>query len=136
MIITSNSESSLPDAFLRRCVYYNIPFPDRETLERIVLSRLALSDALPPMMAEAVDFLLRLQEPEVVLDKRPGTAELLNWLIALRGLGITDSLPLRGQPGAQRALTTLAKLAPDQERVADEFEAWLTRGADAAKVAA
>jgi MoxR-like ATPase len=136
VVVTSNSESSLPDAFLRRCVYYNIPFPNRETLERIVLSRFAMDDALPPMMGEAVDFLLRLQDPEVALDKRPGTAELLNWLIALRGLGIVDSLPMRGQPGAQRALTTLAKLVPDQERVAEEFEAWLTGGADAVKVAA
>jgi MoxR-like ATPase len=136
VIVTSNSESSLPDAFLRRCVYYNIPFPDRVTLERIVLSRFAMADPVPPMMAEAVDFLLRLQEPEVVLDKRPGKAELLNWLIALRGLGIVDSLPLRGQPSAQRALTTLAKLAPDQERVAEEFEAWLTTGPETAKLAA
>jgi hypothetical protein len=90
---------------------------------------------LTPMMAEAVDFLLRLQEPEVALDKRPGTAELLNWLTALRGFGIKESLPLRGQPGAQRALTTLAKLATDQERVTEEFEAWLVRGAKAAKAA-
>jgi MoxR-like ATPase len=135
VVVTSNSESSLPDAFLRRCVYYNIPFPDRDTLERIVLSRFASANELTPMMAEAVDFLLRLQEPEVALDKRPGTAELLNWLTALRGFGIKESLPLRGQPGAQRALTTLAKLATDQERVTEEFEAWLVRGAKAAKAA-
>jgi MoxR-like ATPase len=136
VVVTSNSESSLPDAFLRRCVYYNIPFPDRTTLERIVLSRFAVADGVPPMMAEAVDFLLRLQGPEVVLDKRPGTAELLNWLTALRGLGITETLPLRSQPSARRALTTLAKLAADQERVAEEFEAWLAAGADAARAAA
>jgi hypothetical protein len=71
----------------------------------------------------------------VALDKRPGTAELLNWLTALRGLGITEALPLRSQPDVQRALTTLAKLAADQERVADEFEAWLAKDTDAAKAA-
>jgi MoxR-like ATPase len=129
VIITSNSESSLPDAFLRRCVYYNIPFPDRRTLERIVLSRFALDGDAPPLLADAVNFVLRLQEPEVGLDKRPGTAELLNWLTALHGLGAQDALPLRDQPVAQRTLTAIAKLAQDQVRVAEEFEEWLTRAA-------
>jgi MoxR-like ATPase len=105
VIVTSNSESSLPDAFLRRCVYYNIPFPERKILERIVLSRFVNTDALPPMMSDAIDFLLRLQAPDVALEKRPGTAELLNWLSALRGFGVDDALPLRGQPSAGRALT-------------------------------
>ena len=40
VLMTNNSEKSLPDAFLRRCIYYNIPFPDAEALEAIVLARL------------------------------------------------------------------------------------------------
>ena len=40
VIITSNNERDLPEAFLRRCVYHHLPFPDDETLERIVMSRL------------------------------------------------------------------------------------------------
>ena len=40
VVLTSNSERTLSDAFLRRCVYYNIPPPDREQLRRIVESRL------------------------------------------------------------------------------------------------
>ena len=40
MILTSNSEKNLPDAFLRRVVYYHIPFPDKETLEKIITNRL------------------------------------------------------------------------------------------------
>ena len=45
VVITSNSEKDLPDAFLRRCVYYNIPFPDRKRLEAIVANRLGLYSA-------------------------------------------------------------------------------------------
>src|SRR5262249_18563233 len=40
IVLTSNSEKNLPDTFLRRCVYYNIPFPDRDRLVKIVMSRI------------------------------------------------------------------------------------------------
>jgi MoxR-like ATPase len=125
VVVTSNSESSLPDAFLRRCVYYNIPFPDRATLERIVMSRFAMGQNVPVMMREAVDFVLRLQQRDSGMEKKPGTAELLNWITAMRGMGLQDTVSLRDQPGARRSLTALAKLAGDQQRMAEAFEAWL-----------
>jgi MoxR-like ATPase len=40
LVVTSNSEKALPDAFLRRCIYYDIPFPDPATLKRIVETRI------------------------------------------------------------------------------------------------
>jgi MoxR-like ATPase len=48
VLMTNNSEKSLPDAFLRRCIYYNIPFPDADALEAIVLARLV--DYLPSFL--------------------------------------------------------------------------------------
>ena len=77
IIITSNNEKELPDAFLRRCFFHYIRFPDRETMERIVevhypgLKRTLLEKAL------TVFFEIR-DVPG--LKKKPSTSELLDWL--------------------------------------------------------
>ena len=77
IIITSNNEKELPDAFLRRCFFHYIRFPDSETLQRIVdvhypkLKRELLSEAL------AAFFKLR-ETPG--LKKKPSTSELLDWI--------------------------------------------------------
>ena len=77
IIITSNNEKELPDAFLRRCFFHYIRFPDRETMERIVevhypgLKRTLLERAL------TVFFEIR-DVPG--LKKKPSTSELLDWL--------------------------------------------------------
>lgn len=56
VVITSNSEKDLPDAFLRRCVYYNIPFPQKERLADIVTNRLGLYSAGSSEFLVAVNF--------------------------------------------------------------------------------
>lgn len=77
IIITSNNEKELPDAFLRRCFFHYIRFPDPETLQRIVdvhypnLKRELLSEAL------AAFFKLR-ETPG--LKKKPSTSEFLDWI--------------------------------------------------------
>ncbi|MBB5373798.1 AAA family ATPase [Acidocella aromatica] len=77
IVITSNNEKELPDAFLRRCFFHYIKFPDRETMQRIVdvhypgLSHLLLHEALTSF------FELR-ELPG--LKKRPSTSEFLDWL--------------------------------------------------------
>jgi len=77
VVITSNNEKELPDAFLRRCFFHYIRFPDRETMTRIVdvhfpgLKKALLEEAL------AVFFALR-EVPG--LKKKPSTSELLDWL--------------------------------------------------------
>ncbi len=77
VIITSNNEKELPDAFLRRCFFHYIRFPDRETMERIVAVH------YPNVKAELVREALNLfydirQAPG--LKKKPSTSELLDWL--------------------------------------------------------
>jgi MoxR-like ATPase len=127
VVITSNSEKSLPDAFLRRCIFYNIPFPDDVRLEEIVLSRIP-SIAGPPggALNEVLDFFERLRATETGLRKKPGTAELLAWVTVLGALGIDPNRGLRSQAEAAiRSLSALAKHSEDQERAIEAFKAWV-----------
>ena len=90
------------------------------------MSRFAMGQNVPVMMREAVDFVLRLQQREFRDGEEAGNrGELLNWITAMRGMGLQDTVSLRDQPGARRSLTALAKLAGDQQRMAEAFEAWL-----------
>ncbi|MFK7905913.1 MAG: AAA family ATPase [Chitinophagales bacterium] len=92
IILTSNSEKNLPDAFLRRCVYYHIPFPDRVMLQKIVNTRLQLSDAFKERMLEAA--LNHFEEIRAKnLRKKPATAELLAWIHILNKLEVNMNVP-------------------------------------------
>jgi len=84
LILTSNSEKHLPDAFLRRCIYYNIPFPDQDRLQEIINTRIGDFADNDPFLEKALDFFMTLRKPESGLRKKPSTAELLNWISFLR----------------------------------------------------
>lgn len=91
IVLTSNSEKNLPDAFLRRCVYYNIEFPKENYLKEIVDERLGEAAATPRGAGEFrwYDVLIELFEnlrDSNQLIKKPATAELLGWLTAIRRL--------------------------------------------------
>ena len=77
VIITSNNEKELPDAFLRRCFFHYIKFPDRETMERIV--RVHYPDIQKSLVAEAMNIFFDLREVPG-MKKKPSTSELLDWL--------------------------------------------------------
>ncbi|MHC1481038.1 AAA family ATPase [Frateuria aurantia] len=86
VIITSNNEKELPDAFLRRCFFHYISFPDREGLQRIV------DVHFPGVQGQLVDEALTLffQLREVPgLKKKPTTSELIDWLKLL----LADQIP-------------------------------------------
>lgn len=79
VIMTSNSEKNLPDAFLRRCVFYHIPFPNDDILTKIVKSQLGegskyTDDALDAIIATFNEV------RENAVRKKPATAELLSWI--------------------------------------------------------
>lgn len=79
LVLTSNSEKNLPDAFLRRCVFYHISFPDRERLKEIVQGRLSFnSDFTPQMLDHAIQHFEEIRE--LALKKKPATAEFLAWM--------------------------------------------------------
>jgi MoxR-like ATPase len=77
IIITSNNEKELPDAFLRRCFFHYIRFPDKETMERIVAVHYpGIKKAL---LKEALEAFFQIREVPGV-KKKPSTSELLDWL--------------------------------------------------------
>lgn len=127
VVITSNSEKDLPDAFLRRCIYYNIPFPD-ERLNEIVESRLGkYAGASSEFLTEALEIFALLRKPTAGLRKKPATAELLNWLVSLRELAPEESNPLaRDRERALRTLSSLIKTAEDQAKATQSVRQWLT----------
>ncbi len=77
VIVTSNNEKELPDAFLRRCFFHYIKFPDRETMERIVAVH--FPDLKRDLTNAALNLFFELREVPG-LKKRPSTSELLDWL--------------------------------------------------------
>jgi MoxR-like ATPase len=77
VLITSNNEKELPDAFLRRCFFHYIRFPDRETMERIV--HVHHPDIKKQLLREALEAFFQIREVPG-LKKKPSTSELLDWL--------------------------------------------------------
>ena len=77
VIITSNNEKELPDAFLRRCFFHYIQFPDSETMERIV--RVHYPEIKRRLLKEALESFFDLREVPG-LKKKPSTSELLDWI--------------------------------------------------------
>jgi MoxR-like ATPase len=77
VLITSNNEKELPDAFLRRCFFHYIRFPDQETMERIV--RVHFPDIKKQLLREALEAFFEIREVPG-LKKKPSTSELLDWL--------------------------------------------------------
>ncbi len=77
IIITSNNEKELPDAFLRRCFFHYISFPDRETMERII--DVHFPDIKSTLVREALEVFFGLREMPGIR-KKPSTSELLDWL--------------------------------------------------------
>ena len=77
IIITSNNEKELPDAFLRRCFFHYIRFPDQETMDHIV--HVHYPDIKKRLLAEAMQCFFELRELPG-LKKKPSTSELLDWI--------------------------------------------------------
>jgi MoxR-like ATPase len=77
VIITSNNEKELPDAFLRRCFFHYIRFPDRETMEKIVQAH--YPDIKHELAREALNVFFQVRGV-TELKKKPATSELLDWL--------------------------------------------------------
>jgi MoxR-like ATPase len=77
VIITSNNEKELPDAFLRRCFFHYIRFPDNETMERIV--HVHFPDIKKKLLKEALEVFYSLREVTGIR-KKPSTSELLDWI--------------------------------------------------------
>ena len=87
IIITSNNEKELPDAFLRRCFFHYIRFPDRETMQAIVAVH--FPDIEKRLVARALDIFYEVRDVPG-LKKKPSTSELIDWLKLL----LHEDMPL------------------------------------------
>ena len=86
VIITSNNEKELPDAFLRRCFFHYISFPDRETMQEII--KVHHPKIKQKLVKEALDIFFDVRKVPG-LKKKPSTSELVDWLKLL----MSDDLP-------------------------------------------
>lgn len=95
VIITSNNEKELPDAFLRRCVFHFIDFPDQALMQKIV--RVHHPDVDQRLVDQAVVAFYELRQiPR--LRKKPSTSELVDWISVLRRAGIGGDRLVRELP--------------------------------------
>jgi MoxR-like ATPase len=138
LVLTSNSEKHLPEPFLRRCVFYHIPFPKRETLKEIIAQRAGEVVGLDrrkkekerpesALLKDALDFFELLGAPASGLRKKPATAELLSWLLMLNSLGATPETSLRADPERKLvddSLSALVKSIEDQGQARVLLKAW------------
>jgi MoxR-like ATPase len=102
-IITSNAEKELPDAFLRRCVFHYIEFPDEAKMAEIV--RVHYPDIEKRVLSLAMDKFYEIRGMKD-LQKRPSTSELLDWLRALAMSGVNLEAAVHkdeGSEGAERS---------------------------------
>jgi MoxR-like ATPase len=97
VIITSNNEKELPDAFLRRCFFHYIRFPDRDTMEQIVQAH--YPDIRKGLAREALNVFFQVRDVPG-LKKKPSTAELLDWLKLL----MVEDLPVEALRSNEKQL--------------------------------
>ena len=100
VIITSNNEKELPDAFLRRCFFHYIRFPDRETMTQII--EVHFPDLKQELVREALTIFFDLRDVPG-LKKKPSTSELLDWLKLLMVEDISPETLRASDPEADPA---------------------------------
>jgi MoxR-like ATPase len=110
VLITSNNEKELPDAFLRRCVFHYIEFPDDELMRQIV--RVHHPDVEDRVLDQALEIFYGVRDVPR-LRKKPTTSELIDWICALRKAGVDLSSIGGGIP----FLGTLLKTEQDVDVV-------------------
>jgi MoxR-like ATPase len=95
VVITSNNEKELPDAFLRRCFFHYINFPDRETMQSIV--DVHFPSIKKDLVKEAMDIFFDVRKVPG-LKKKPSTSELIDWLKLLMADDIPDEILTNRDP--------------------------------------
>lgn len=125
VVITSNNEKDLPDAFLRRCFFHYIKFPDRDTMEAIV--DVHFPGIQKTLVRKAMEIFYELREVPG-LKKKPSTSELLDWLKLL----MNEDMPLEvlQSKDAGKAIPPLhgALLKNEQDVMMFERLAFMARG--------
>ena len=120
VIMTSNSEKNLPDAFLRRCVFYNIPFPKQELLLEIAKNQLgADTQFTETLLNELIEKFNEIRKQAV--RKPPATAELIAWLRILELQGFIEKGADERKTQLLNNLSILVKTQEDLEAIKGIF---------------
>jgi MoxR-like ATPase len=98
VVITSNNEKELPDAFLRRCFFHYIKFPDRETMQAII--DVHFPKIQKTLVTKAMDIFYEVRDVPG-LKKKPSTSELLDWLKLL----VAEDIPLEALQSADQKVS-------------------------------
>ncbi|SEQ22173.1 MULTISPECIES: AAA family ATPase [Pseudomonas] len=124
IIITSNNEKELPDAFLRRCFFHYIAFPDRDTLKRIV--EVHFPNIRQTLVNEALEVFFDIRQVPG-LKKKPSTSELVDWLKLLMADDVGESVLRERDP--RKAIPPLAGALVKNEQDVQLLErlAFMTR---------
>lgn len=127
VFITSNSEKHLPEAFLRRCAFYHIQFPTQDRLTKIIKSRVGeYVDNQEEFLKDVLELFELMRSPRGGLQKKPATAELLGWIIALKETSKEKKNPLRDNERKLRSsLSVLIKNAADLQQAKELLNTWL-----------
>jgi len=114
VIITSNRERPVPDAFLRRCIFHNIESPTKERMAQILCARFGyVGKGTPPFIDSVAELLITLRTK---LLRPPSTAETVAWVHLLIGSGVNMAATIQQQ--GDKALKFLSVLAKTREDVA------------------
>ena len=122
VVITSNSEKDLPDAFLRRCVFHHIRFPEPRELRAILALRLGTEIVSDAFLTQALELFYLLRSGH--LRKKPATAELLGWIVALRRAAPDNPNPLEDPGVVRRTISALVKTVEDEEEALRLVSQW------------
>lgn len=124
VILTSNSEKNLPNAFLRRCVFYHIPFPDKEKLVKIAAAR--IGGMKEEVFQNACEMFMDYRKK--AMNKKPATSEFLDWIRVLKHFDLITA-PGLGRNGNrqdimkfQSSLSVLMKSKEDLEKIGSDLK--------------
>lgn len=131
VVITSNSEKNLPEAFLRRCIFYFIPFPEKK-LKNIACNHFPKLQLSSNFLNEAAELFLFIRDSDVAWEKKPSTAEFLDWLEAMLRVGekegnLSES-SLKDHEWLSHCNGTLAKTVSDKQKLDTLMTEWKEEG--------
>ncbi len=113
VMITSNNEKELPDAFLRRCFFHFISFPDRDTMSRII--EVHYPGIKQTLVSEALEVFFEVRSIPG-LKKKPSTSELIDWLKLLMADDIPDTI-LKDRDGSKAIPPLYGALVKNEQDV-------------------
>jgi len=126
VIMTSNSEKQLPDAFLRRCVFHYIEFPDEKQMDNILRLRLpGIAEQSSGFIKSAISLFFKLREKDNALLKKPSTGELIIWINVMRRMAPEKQNPMETFGIIFKSLGTLVKNNDDIKKAKEKIMEWM-----------